>query len=130
MRRRGSIDPAARAALLAVAAGRISIGVGALFATRPALRVLGFPEPDVSAWALGQLAGGRDLALGTLVLLAREDRPALRTAALAGAAVDAVDALTLGLAYRRSESIGPAGAIGALSGGAAAAVGLWAARRL
>jgi hypothetical protein len=127
---RGTIDPAARNVTLAVAAGRISIGVGALFATRPALRALGFPEPDLQARVLGKLAGGRDIALGSLTMLGRDNPAALRTATLTGAGVDAVDAISLGLAAVHGEEMSPAVALGALSGGVAAALGIWAARRI
>jgi hypothetical protein len=130
MRRRRTFDSSARRAVLGVAAGRIAIGVGALFVTRPALRVLGFPDPGAPANALGKLAGGRDVALGALALLARDEPTALRTAALAGAGVDASDAISLGIAALRDDGIGLAGAIGALSGSAAAVTGFWAARRL
>ena len=50
--------------------------------------------------ALGRIAGGRDIALGLLALAARDDSKALRIAALAGAAVDAADAVTFGVAAR------------------------------
>jgi hypothetical protein len=128
--RKRKIDPTARSAVLGLAAGRISIGVGALFATRPALRVLGFPEPDLPTHVLGKLAGGRDLALGALTVLARNDPTALRTTALAATGVDAVDAVSLGLAAARGEEMSPAVALGAVSGAAAAALGIWAARRI
>jgi hypothetical protein len=122
-------DPLARQAVLGIAAGRIAIGVGALFVTRPALRVLGFAEVDAAGTALGRVAGGRDIALGLLALAARDDRKALRVAALASAAVDAADAVSFGLAARdplaRRAGIG-----GVVSGSAAAIVGVWAWRRL
>jgi Domain of unknown function (DUF4267) len=124
------IDSLARNALLGVAAGRISIGVGALLATRPALRVLGFPEPDAGTRALGRLAGSRDIALGTLALLSRADRRGLRAVALAGVGVDGVDAMVLGMAAMRGEEIGAGVALGTISAAAATAAGLWAAARL
>jgi hypothetical protein len=115
--------------ILAIAGGRIAIGVGALFATRPALKVLGFGETDAVGLALGRVAGGRDIALGLLALAAHDDRKALRIAALAAAAVDAADAVTFGVAAKdplaRRAGIG-----GALSGSAAAIAGAWAWRRL
>jgi hypothetical protein len=126
--RRGS-DPRARQTVLAIAGARIAIGVGALFVTRPALKLLGFAETDAVGLALGRIAGGRDIALGLLALAARDDRKALRIAALAGAAVDASDAVTFGVAARdpvaRRAGIG-----GVLSGSAAAITGAWAWRRL
>lgn len=123
------VDPLARQAALAIAAGRIGIGVGALLATRPALRALGFPETDAAGRTLARLTGGRDVALGLLAFAARDDRGALRTATLVGAAVDATDALSLGAAAGDPDTR-PAGAIGFVSGGAAALAGLWAWRRL
>ena len=75
-------------------------GSGALLATRPALRGLGFAETDAAGLALGRLAGGRDVAIGLLTLAARDDPGALRAAALVAAAVDAADALTFALAGR------------------------------
>jgi hypothetical protein len=66
---------------------------------------------------------------GLLALAARDDRKALRIAALAGAAVDASDAVTFGFAARdpiaRRAGIG-----GVVSGSAAAITGAWAWRRL
>lgn len=123
------IDARGREAALAIGAGRIGIGVAAVLATRPALRALGFGEADAAARSLARLTGGRDIALGLLALAARDDRRALRTATLIGAAVDASDALSLGVAVRDPATRG-AGAVGLASGGAAALVGLWAWRRL
>ena len=114
---------------MAIAAGRITIGLGALLATRPALKLLGFAETDAVGLALGRIAGGRDVALGLLALAARDDRRALRIAALAGATVDASDAVTFGIAAKdpvaRRAGIG-----GVVSGSAAALTGAWAWRRL
>lgn len=115
--------------MLAIAAGRVAIGVGALLATGPALRLLGFREPDTAGRALARIAGGRDVALGLLTIAARDDVAALRVAALAAAAVDAGDAVSFGLAARDPEAR-RAGLGGLLSGGAAALTGAWAWRRL
>jgi len=104
---RRRIDPLARQTVLAIAAGRIAIGVGAVFATRPALKALGFAEVDAAGTALGRIAGGRDLALGLLALAARDDQRALRIVGLAGAAVDASDAITFGVAARWSREAQP-----------------------
>lgn len=123
------MDPFARQAVLAIAAGRIAIGAGAVLATRPALKLLGFPETDASGLALARMAGGRDLALGLLALAARGDRKALRVAALAGAAVDAADALTFGVAAR-DPAARRAGLGGIALGSAAAIGGGWAWHRL
>lgn len=115
--------------MLALAGARIAIGVGALFVTRPALKVLGFAETDAVGLALGRIAGGRDIALGLLALAARDDSKALRIAALAGAAVDAADAVTFGVAAR-DPIARRAGLGGVVSGSAAAVAGAWAWRRL
>lgn len=120
----------ARRAAIAIAVGRIGLGVGALLATRPALRALGFPGTDASGHALARLAGGRDLALGALTLAARNDTAALRALTLAGASLDAADALTLGLAGQKRSELRRAGIGGVASGGSAALAGAWAWRRL
>jgi hypothetical protein len=126
---RRRIDPLGRQAALAIAGGRIAIGASAFLATRPALKLLGFPEPDAAGLALARMAGGRDLALGLLALAAHEDRKALRIAALAGAAVDASDALTFGLAAR--DPLTRRAGLGGIALGSAAAIGgAWAWRRL
>jgi hypothetical protein len=122
-------DPLARTAVLGIAAGRIGIGVGALLATRPALKVLGFDPSDTSARSLARIAGGRDLALGLLTFAARDDRVALREVTAAAAAVDLGDAICFGIAGR-DPAAGRAAVQGILSGGAAAFVGAWALRRL
>lgn len=129
MRRRRKIDPLGRNAVLAIAAGRIGIGVGALLATKPALRALGFPPPDSAADSLARIAGSRDIALGLLAFAAREDAAAMRTAALVAAAVDAADAFAFSLAGRDPQ-LRRAGVSGAVSGSAAALAGVWAWRRL
>jgi hypothetical protein len=123
------IDPRGRQAALAIGVGRIGIGLGAVLATRPALQALGFREADAAARSLARLTGGRDIALGLLVIAARDERRALRTATLVGAAVDASDALSLGAAAR-DPATRSAGVVGLASGGAAALAGLWACRRL
>jgi len=122
-------DPLAREVALTLGAGRVALGVGALFATRPTLKALLFGETDGVGRALAKLAGGRDLALGLMTLAARDDREALRAAVLAGAVLDTADAVSLGLAARDGETR-LAGFGGVASGGAAALAGAWAWRRL
>ncbi len=124
-----SSDPLARQVVLAVAAGRLAIGGGTLLATRPALRGLGFAETDSAGLALAKLAGGRDIALAAVTLAVRDKPTALRTAALAAVVLDSADAVTFALAGAGLETR-QAGIRGLLSGGAAAALGLWAWRRL
>jgi hypothetical protein len=128
-RRRRKPDPLARAAVLGIAGGRIAIGVGALLATRPALKVLGFEASDTSARALTKIAGGRDIAIGLLTVAARDDRARLCETAAVAAAVDLGDAISFGIAGR-DPAAGRAAVQGILSGGAAALVGAWAVRRL
>lgn len=115
--------------MLEIAAGRIAIGVGALLVTRPALKALGFAQIDAAGLALGRIAGGRDIALGLLTVAARDNPAALRTTALAAAAVDAGDAVAFGFAARDPDAR-RAGLGGVVSGAAAAIVGAWAWRRL
>lgn len=129
MGRRRKIDPRGRQAALALGIGRVTLGVGALFATRFTLKALLFGETDAAGRALTKLAGGRDLALGLLTLAARDDRETLRTLTLAAAALDAADALSLGLSARHPNTR-LAGLGGVASGGGAAAAGFWAWRRL
>ena len=123
------IDPRGRRVALALAAARVGLGVGALFATRLTLKALLFGETDSSGRALAKLAGGRDLSLGLLTLAARDDREALRTLTLAAAVLDAADAFSLGLSARTPDTR-LAGLGGVASGGGAAVAGLWAWRRL
>jgi hypothetical protein len=120
-------DPLARSLALMIAAGRLAIGTGALFATRPALRALGFSEPQPIATALARMAGGRDIALGLHAIAVRDDRRGLREASLLAAAVDAGDAIALGALIgtdrRTALTNAPLGAV-------AAVVGALVARRL
>ena len=129
MFRRRRIDPKARQVALQIGAGRVMLGVATVFATRPALKGLGFSRPEATGTALAKLAGGRDIALGTLTLAARDDTRALRTLMLVSGACDAADALTLGLTVRDPANR-KAGVSGISSGGAAALACLWAWRRL
>jgi hypothetical protein len=128
-RRRRQPDPLARAAVLGIAGGRIAIGVAATLATRPALKALGFEASDTSARALARLAGGRDIALGLLILAARDDRARLLEVTAVAGAVDLGDAICFGIAGR-DPAAGRAAVQGILTAGAATAVGAWAVRRL
>jgi len=127
MRRRP--DPLARQAILAIAAGRIAIGVGASLATRPALRALGFPAEDPTGRTMARVAGSRDFALGLLAVAARNDRSRLRAVSLAATGVDAADAVTFALAAS-DPGLLRGGVGGGLSGAAAAAIGAWSWWRL
>ncbi|MGE0067389.1 MAG: hypothetical protein AB7T48_08550 [Solirubrobacterales bacterium] len=123
------IDSLGRVMALQLAAGRLAVGTGAFFATRPALRALGFGETDAAGNALAKVLGARDLAVGALAVASREDRAALRAVTLAGAALDAADTVAFALALR-DPRLRRAGVGGVLSAGAAAGAGLWAWRRL
>lgn len=129
MLRRQKVDAKARRVALQIGASRVAIGVGALVATRPALKALGFDNPERTGMALAKLAGGRDIALGALTLAAHDDARRLRTLLLASSACDVADAVGLGLSARHPETR-RAGVGGIVSGSAAALAGLWAYRRL
>jgi hypothetical protein len=123
------MDPAGHKVALALGTARVGLGLGALFFTRPTLKLLLFGETDGPGRALAKLAGGRDLALGLMTLAAHDDRTALRTLTLTTALLDAADAFSLGLAARDGDTR-LAGLGGVTSGGGAAVAGLWAWRRL
>jgi len=123
------MDPRGRQVALVLGVDRALLGTAVLFATRPTLKALLFGETDGVGRALAKLAGGRDLALGLLTLIARNDREALRTLLLAAAVLDAADAFSLGLSARDGETR-LAGLGGVATAGAATAAGLWAWRRL
>ncbi|MGV1047088.1 MAG: hypothetical protein ACOYD4_01000 [Solirubrobacterales bacterium] len=129
MPRRGRIDPLTQQMVLAGAAGRIAVGAGAFFATRPALRALGFGETGAAGSALAKVLGARDLALGALTMAVRDDRAALRAVTLAAAALDAADTAAFAIAAGDPETR-MGGVSGALTAGAATLAGLWAWRRL
>jgi len=123
------IDALGRSTALQLAAARLAVGAGTFFATRPALGALGFGDTDASGHALAKVLGARDLALGAVTVASRDDRRALRATTLAAAALDAGDAVAFALAAR-DPATRQAGVGGLLVAGAAAAAGLWAARRL
>jgi hypothetical protein len=129
MFRQAKIDPRARQVALQIGASRVAMGVGIFFATRPAVRRLGFGEAGPTGLALAKLGGGRDIAIGALTLASRDDRQALRTALLISSACDLTDAVALGVSARHPETR-RAGVGGVLAGGAAAIAGFWAYRRL
>jgi len=123
------IDPRARQVALQIGAGRVALGVATVFATRPALKALGFSQPEATGTALAKLVGGRDIALGALTLAAHDDAQQLRTLMLVSSACDLADAVSLGASVRDPETR-QAGVSGIVSGSAAALAGLWAWRRL
>ena len=123
------MDPQGRQLALVLGAARLGLGVGALFATRPLLKILLFGKTDAVGESLGKVAGARDLTLGALTLAARDDAATLRRLTLTAAALDAADAVAFGLAARRPR-LRLAGIGGVISGGGAAVAGAWAWRRL
>ena len=127
--RRTTVDPKARQVAIQIGASRLAMGVAISFATQPALRALRFGSTDATGEALAKLGGGRDLALGALTLAVRDDPAALHTAILVSSCLDLADAISLGISARHPETRKP-GLGGVLSGGAAAAAGFWAWRRL
>jgi hypothetical protein len=122
-------DPRGRQVALTLGAGRVALGIGALFITGPTLKALRFGQTDGTGRALAKLAGGRDLALGLLTLASHDEAAALRTVTLTAAVLDAADAISLGLAARDGDTR-LAGLGGVVSGGGAAIAGAWAWRRL
>ena len=92
---------------LALAGGRVAIGVGIWSAPRTALRALGFDPDEPQARTLGRLTATRDLATGALALASLGDAGATRRIALLNAAIDAGDAAALALALRE-RGAGPA----------------------
>jgi hypothetical protein len=129
MFKRRRMDPKARRIALQIGGSRVLIGAGALLFTRPALRVLGFSDPEATGKALARLAGARDVAIGALTLAARDDAERLRTILVLSSACDVADAVGLG-ASARHPATRRAGLGGIVSGSAAALAGFWAARRL
>jgi hypothetical protein len=129
MFRSRQMDPLARQLALEIAATRVALGTAVLFATRPALKGLGFGEPGATGEALARFGGGRDVALGVATFAVRDDRQALRTTILISSACDLADAVALGISARHPETR-KAGIGGVLAGSAAAVAGFWAWRRL
>jgi hypothetical protein len=130
MRLRRRPDPLGRAALGAIAGGRVVIGVGALLAPGKVLRSLGFDGGDPGGRTLARMAGARDLGFAALTLAAFGDREALRLAALITGAADAVDCAAFGANAVRSEGTVPTLFLSSLAGAAAATLSVWAAKRL
>ena len=99
-------DASARSAALAIAAGRLGLGLGICAFTRQALTGLGFERSDAAAIALARLAGGRDIALGLHGLAARDDPARLAESAAIGTAVDAGDGAAFLAAWLAADGIG------------------------
>lgn len=129
MFRKTQADPVARQLALGIGGSRVGVGVAAFFATRPALRALGFSESDATGRTLAKVLGARDIGVGWLTLAVRDDPGALRSAVLASSVLDLADAVAFGVAAGNPETRRP-GIVGVFSGGAAALAGFWAWRRL
>lgn len=129
MFRRRQPDPIARQVALGIGGSRVGVGIAAFFATRPALRALGFSESDTSGRTVARVLGARDLGVGWLTLAVRDEPNALRSVILASSVLDFADAVAFGVAAGKPETRRP-GIIGVVSGGSAAVAGFWAWRRL
>jgi hypothetical protein len=129
MFRHAQPDPIAEQLALGIGGSRVGVGIAAFFATRPALRGLGFSESDATGRTLAKVLGARDIGVGWLTLAVRDDPSALRSVVLASAVLDLADAVAFGIAAGNSETRRP-GIVGVFSGGTAALAGLWAYRRL
>jgi hypothetical protein len=123
-------DPLARRGAIAIAAGRIGIGIGALAFTRPALAALGFEDPQGGTVALARMAGVRDIALGLHALAVRDDAAALAQASVLGAAVDAGDAFAFGAALVNRDGIDRTSLTNLPIAGSAVVAGAWVSSRL
>jgi hypothetical protein len=122
-------DPLGRQVALGIGGSRLGIGVATFFATRPALRALGFGESGGGGRTLAKILGGRDIAAGSLTLALRDDPAAFRAVVLASSLLDLADSVAFGVAAGNPETRRP-GVIGVVAGGSAALAGLWAWRRL
>lgn len=114
---------------LAIGASRLGVGIGTFFATRPALRALGFSESDATGRTFARILGARDIGVGALTLAVRHDPSALRNVILVSSCLDLADAVAFGTATANPETR-RGGLTGIAFGGGAAVAGFWAWRRL
>jgi hypothetical protein len=121
-------DPYGREGALALNAARVGIGIGALAATRPVLRLLGLGTADGTV-VVTRLAGIRDVALGLHALAARDDPGALSRAVALGALSDAGDAAAF-LALTRVRGVDRTVLMNAPPAVYAAVAGAWIATRI
>jgi len=94
------------------------------------MRALGFAAASEQTILVSRLAGGRDIVLGAVTLLARDEPRRLSAASLANAAVDAGDAVAFAAALDGGRAIRPAGLRGVAAAAPAALAGLWLGLRL
>jgi hypothetical protein len=108
---------------LALAGGRMAIGVAFWVAPELIRRTLGFDELDDEGLAIARIAGTRDLILGVWQASAAGEREELRKATIAAAACDAGDTLAFAaLASRGRMGPGLRGLAAALPATVAGAV--------
>jgi hypothetical protein len=113
-------DQLARNGAVAIAIGRLGIGLAMSSSPRRALTGLGFGDPQPATVALARMAGVRDIAMALHALGVRDHRAGLRAASLIGAGVDAGDAIALGALIgtdrRTALTNAPLGAVAAVLG--------------
>lgn len=119
----------ARNGALAIAAGRLGLGVAIFAFTRPALAGLGFDRADAATIALARLAGGRDIALGLHGLLARNNTARLAESSAIATAVDAGDGIAFAVALASGE-MGKRAAVNVPLIAGAVVAGSWVTARL
>jgi hypothetical protein len=129
MFRKNRMDPLGRQIALEIGASRVGVGIATFFATRPALRALGFSETDATSRTFARLLGARDIGVGALTLAVRNDPNALRNVVLASSCLDLADAVAFATATANPDTR-RGGLTGVAFGGAAAVAGFWAYRRL
>ncbi len=93
--------------LIALALGRIALGLAPLVAAGPASRLLGFPEAhDTPTTRLfGRLFGIRDIGLGLLLLWVISDPVALRWVLIFNIFHDAADAIVISVPLLKRQGI-------------------------
>lgn len=123
------MDELGRRGALAIAAARIGIGLGASFATEPALKALRI-DPSPESVVLARIAGGRDIAMGIHVLALAGDRARLREAAAIGAAVDLGDAAAFAAGVGSGKLPRLTGSLNVALALSATAAGAWVVSRL
>lgn len=114
---------------IAIAAGRLALGIGITAFTRRALDGLGLPSDDEGAVVLARLAGGRDIALGIHGLAARNDRQRLAESSAVATAVDLGDGIAFALALR-SGGVGRRALVNVPLIAGAVGAGAWVTARL
>ena len=93
--------------LLALAAGRVAIGVAPIVAATATSRLLGFPadHDNPTARLMARLFGVRDAGLGAIVVMNLGDPDGLRRALWLNLAMDLADALMIAVPLVRRQGI-------------------------